>query len=246
MTGSPPSRPLVGVLSCNRIVDGRTAQTVATRFVTPLTAIAGATVLIVPAVPDAIDLARLAGLFDALLLTGSCSDLDAARYGGVRFNRCGDAGRDEVALRLAGAMIEAGRPVFGICRGLQELNVLFGGSLADGVGRAGHHGDGGDDDLDTLFADAHDIEIAGDGPLARGLGTGRHRVNSVHHQGIDRLGAGLAVEARAPDGLIEAISARPGDATVIGVQWHPEWDAPANPQSRAFFAMLGDAARGGA
>lgn len=237
------TRPLVGVLCCNRALDGRAAQAVATRFLSPLSDIAGVSVLLVPALPGAVDVPHLARLLDGLLLTGSCSNLNAVRYGGAGDPSDGDDGRDEVALRLAGAMIETGRPVFGICRGLQEINVLFGGTLAD---HAGHHRGGDERDLATLFEHAHDVAVAPGGLLAAVRGAGPCRVNSVHRQGIDRLGRGLSVEAEAPDALVEAISARPCGAPVLGVQWHPEWDAAANPDSARFFELLGRAARGAA
>lgn len=247
-TATPPARerPLLGVLCSNRSLDGRAAQAVASRFIQPLVEMGDVSVLLVPAIPDAVDAGRFADLLDGLLLTGACSNLAASRYGGAGREEQGDEGRDEVALRLAGRMIEAGRPVFGICRGLQELNVLFGGSLAPDVGLAGHHRDGETLELAELFDHHHDIEILAGGILDRAIGRGRHRVNSVHHQGIDRLGAGLSIEARAPDGLVEAISASPCGGQVMGVQWHPEWDARSNPASRAFFRMMGAVVRGDA
>jgi putative glutamine amidotransferase len=242
-------RPVVGVLCSNRMLDGRAAQAVATRFVAPLASLGEMSVLLVPAVPDAVDAMRFAELLDGLLLTGACSNLAASRYGAADQAGTGDDGRDEVALRLAGRMIETGRPVFGICRGLQELNVLFGGTLAPDVGAAGHHrADHGNEreilEVAELFDHHHDVEIVEDGVLDGAIGRGRHRVNSVHHQGIDRLGIGLDVEARAPDGLVEAISASPCGGQVVGVQWHPEWDAGSNPASQAFFRMMGAVVRG--
>lgn len=244
---SASKKPLVGVLCSNRSLDGRAAQAIATRFIHPLTTWAGVSVLLVPAVPDAVDPARCAAMFDGLLLTGACSNLAASRYGGADdeagHGAGGDEGRDEVALRLAGRMIEAGRPVFGICRGLQELNVLFGGTLIAGVGTAGHHRGGSGLEVAELFDHHHDIEILAGGVLEPAMGRGRHRVNSVHHQGIEQLGAGLSIEARAPDGLVEAVSAAPCGGQVAGVQWHPEWDAGANPASRAFFTLIGTSVR---
>lgn len=237
-------RPLLGVMCCNRSLDGGRAQAVATRFIEPLADLADVSVLLVPAIPEAVDPGHYAGLLDGLLLTGAYSHLAAHRYGGKGNDRDGDEGRDEVAFRLAGRMIEAGRPVFGICRGLQELNVLFGGSLAQDVGAAGHHRGDAHLPLAELFDHHHEVEIVEGGVLGGRIGPGGHRVNSVHHQGIDRLGRGLAVEARAPDGLVEAISAYPCGAPVIGVQWHPEWDVRSNPASRAFFGLMGAAARG--
>jgi putative glutamine amidotransferase len=248
-TYSTGRKPLVGVLCNNRSFDGRPAQAVANRFVQPLAMLGDLSVLLVPVLPDAVDAARFAGILDGLLLTGACSHLAASRYGGTGREGPGDEGRDEVALRLAGRMIEAGRPVFGICRGLQELNVLFGGTLSPDAGSGGHHRgigrcDGDELEVAELFDHHHDVEISGRGMLDRAIGQGRHRVNSVHYQGIDRLGDGLSVEARAPDGLIEAISAAPCGGPVVGVQWHPEWDAGSNPASQAFFRMMGASVRG--
>ena len=239
---------MVGVLCCNRSLDGRAAQAVASRFVRPLAEYSGVSVLLVPALPQAVDVQGFSALLDGLLLTGSCSNLAAARYGGTPLpaGQEMDEQRDEVALRLASRMIDAGKPVFGICRGLQELNVLFGGTLSADVGADGHYRADAPCAADALFDHHHDIEILGDGLLAGEIGRGRHRVNSVHRQGIDRLGAGLGVEAISPgDGLIEAVSARPCGGPVLGVQWHPEWDVATNGDSMAFFDLFGRAVSAG-
>ena len=242
-------RAVVGVLCCNRSLDGRSAQAVASRFVAPLADHSGVTVLIVPAIPEAVDVVGFSHLLDGLLLTGSCSNLEPSRYGGPVLppGQETDASRDDVALRLASCMIEAGKPVFGICRGLQELNVLFGGTLGADVGASGHYRFDAGCASDDLFDHHHAVDIVGRGPLAETLGRGRRRVNSVHQQGIDRLGGGLAVEAVAPDdGLVEAVWAEPCGAPVVGVQWHPEWDVATNSDSRAFFRLFGHAAAAGA
>jgi putative glutamine amidotransferase len=239
------SRPVVGVMCCNQSIDERDAQIVSSRFITPLAQISGLSVLLVPAIADAA--IGLAGRLDGLLLTGSGSNVCASRYGGRSLpdGQPTDGRRDEVALSLAGRMIERGRPVFGICRGVQELNVLFGGTLATDVGAAGHH-PAGDLPLDALFSHRHDIEIAAEGLLDRVMPARRINVVSVHRQGIDRLGGGLAVEALAPDGLVEAVSAFPCGGPVLGVQWHPEWDVASSPASQAFFELAGNLIRDGA
>lgn len=240
-------RPVIGVLCCNRSLLGHAAQVVASRFVEPLTRYADVSVLLVPALPDAIDADAFADLLDGLLLTGACSNIQPKRYGSKRHAIAAslDPDRDEVALRLAAQMVETGRPVFGICRGLQELNVLFGGTLRDDVGVQGHHSEPGMSDTLTRFDHRHDVDIADGGLLAFAMGGGRHCVNSVHQQGIARLGAGLAIEAVcSQDGLVEAVSASPAGGRVLGVQWHPEWDADENPGSRAFFELLGAEAYG--
>ncbi len=240
------ARPVIGVLCCNETVD-RPVQTVASRFIRPLTQLSGATVLLVPAMAGANDTGALAAVLDGLLLTGSRSHVAPARYGEPPIAAPQDPERDEVALALAGRMIEAGKPVYGICRGMQELNVLFGGSLrAAGDGGDRHHrGLAAAGSYDGLFAHRHPVELTPGGRLARATGARRLSVNSVHEQGIARLGTGLSVEAVAPDdGLVEAIWARPCGGEVLAVQWHPEWDAGECAVSRAFFAMLGGALRG--
>jgi putative glutamine amidotransferase len=240
------SRPVIGVLCCNEHVD-RPVQVVASRFIEPLRRHSDATVLLVPALPQADAAGDLAGLLDGLLLTGSRSHVAPQRYGRIDPTQGPfDHQRDEVALALAGRMIEAGRPVFGICRGLQELNVLFGGTLTSAGDDARHHRPR---DHDTTFADLfdhrHEVELTAGGKLAAVSGRRRLLVNSVHEQAVDRLGAGLNVEAISTgDGIVEAFSARPAGADVLAVQWHPEWDVARCEASRAFFRLIGAILRG--
>ncbi len=243
--GGIPRKPVIGVLCCNEVVD-RPVQVVASRFVKPLSSLSDATVLLVPALADSSDAVQIAAILDGLLLTGSRSHVAPHRYGGAEVAGTLDEQRDEVALALAGRMIEAGKPVFGICRGMQEINVLFGGTLAMDDGGGHHRGDGQDGDYDGLFAHCHEVELTAGGRLARATGTRRLSVNSVHQQGVARLGSGLSVEAvAAGDGLVEAVWARPCGADVLAVQWHPEWNADACAGSRAFFSMVGSSLRGG-
>lgn len=234
------ARPVIGVLCCNEVA-GRPVQVVASRFVEPLSALAGATVLLVPAIVAATDVAALSRLLDGLLLTGSRSNVAAHRYGGVPSPGTLDEERDQVALSLAGGMIEAGKPVFGVCRGLQELNVLFGGTLSHEACRGRHHRGSWDGAYHELFDHRHDVRLIDGGRLSAATGCRQLTVNSVHEQGVDRLGYGLTIEAVAEDdGLVEAFSARPCGAQVLGVQWHPEWDMQ-SPGSRAFFGLVGAA-----
>lgn len=237
-----PAKPLIGVLSCNEISE-RPIQAVASRFIEPLAHVSGATVLLVPALPDVADVYELAERLDGLLLTGSRSNVSGHRYDGKHDSgERLDEARDEVALALGARMIERGRPVFGICRGLQELNVLFGGTLAREV--TGHKRIGVDLGYDALFEHEHDVALTPGGVLRAATRACRLRVNSVHEQGIDRLGVGLAAEAVSTnDNLVEAFSARPCGAPVLAVQWHPEWDYRRRPEGTAFFELVGNALR---
>jgi len=237
---------VIGVLCCNELID-RPVQAVASRFIEPLSRVSGATVLLVPALADVMDTQALSERLDGLLLTGSRSHVAPWHYGGERAaGNPSDEQRDLVALTLAGRMIDAGRPVFGICRGLHELNVLFGGTLADTADASHHLGDGAAEFAD-LFDNRHDVLLTPGGILEGLSGTSRLTVNSVHRQGIDRLGSGLTVEAVSPgDELIEAFSARPCGGEVLAVQWHPEWEGGRHGAERAFFERIGAALRQGA
>jgi putative glutamine amidotransferase len=224
-------------MCCNEFVD-RPVQTVATRFIKPLARLCGASPLLVPAVADAGDLQTLANILDGLLLTGSRSHVEPQRYGGLHAAKPTDRVRDEVALSLSGRMIERGKPVFGICRGLQEINVLFGGSLRDLEGEHHHAVRPEGAKYEILLHHLHDIAPSPDGIWAD-LGSAI-RVNSAHRQGIDQVGSGLKVEAFSDDGVIEAISAPSAGAPVLAVQWHPEVFPDECAISRSFYNLLRD------
>ena len=142
--------------------------------------------------------------------------------------------------------IADGVPVLGICRGFQEMNVAFGGSLHQKLHVVPGHMDHRDDEsqpLEVQYGPVHEVSLEPGGLLRSLAGTDCLMVNSLHEQGIERLGEGLAVEARATDGVIEAVRPAHSSSFAVGVQWHPEWQAMRNPFSRALFAAFGQAAR---
>jgi putative glutamine amidotransferase len=243
------TRPVLGIICCTRDVGDEPAQTLKNRYAIPAMRYADAAALLVPALPDLIDPLDIAPRLDGLLLTGSPSNVDPTRYGEAIDDPPGpfDWHRDEMVFRLVEAMLAQERPVFGICRGFQELNVAFGGTLRRDVSESGrmleHHAP-----RETPFAEMfdhhHDIDLTPDGLLADAFQKQRLTVNSVHYQGIDRLGSGLTVEATAPDGLVEAFSGYVGKSPVLAVQWHPEWDTEHVNEYQIYFKMLGRALRG--
>jgi putative glutamine amidotransferase len=183
---------------------------------------------------------------DGLLVPGAPSNVEPSRYGGAapRPGTLLDPQRDETSLALLRAAIDRGKPLFAICRGFQELNVALGGTLHQHVhelpGRLDHREDESRP-LDVQYGPAHSVTLTRGGLLARLTGQEHFTVNSLHHQGIDRPASGLAIEAVAPDGQIEAVSMPAAQGFVLGVQWHPEWRWAENPVSRALFAAFGAA-----
>ena len=241
------ARPVLGVIACQRTVGTEPAQAVMERYIRSAMVHADVAALIVPSLPDLMSAAEVAPRLDGILLTGSPSNVDPARYQDEGGEGPFDPGRDEIALTLVQRMIDAGRPVFGICRGFQEINVALGGTLRRDTSASAdllrHHAPD-DASFDAMFDHLHPVHLTEGGMLAAALGKTDLPVNSVHYQGVGDLAPGLDVEARAPDGLVEAYSARPNGAPLVAVQWHPEWDADRNPDSAAFFHLLGRAMRG--
>jgi len=243
------TRPVAGVICCTRTVGIEPAQAVMNRYVAGAMKYADAAALLVPSMPELMKASEVAARLDGLMLTGSPSNMDPALYGQDVADAPGpfDAGRDTMTADLIKAMLDLGRPVFGVCRGFQEINVAFGGTLrrdmsADGAPLAHHAPD--EVDFNGMFDHEHAVTLTPRGVLATAFGAETATVNSVHYQGVDRLGEGLLVEARAPDGVIEAVSAKVNGAPVLAVQWHPEWKTERNPQSQAFFEVFGRALRG--
>jgi putative glutamine amidotransferase len=236
------TRPVLGITCCTRPFGEETAQVVIDRYVRAAIEYADVAALLIPALPDLMSAAEVAPRLDGLLLTGSPSNVEPWRYGESDSDAGPfDPGRDAMTFGLIEAMAAAERPIFGVCRGFEELNVALGGTLKRDV--AGHHAIDGVG-LGETFAHVHEIDLTPGGILARAFEAPRLTVNSVHYQALGRLADGLSVEATAPDGLVEAVSGRSGAAPILAVQWHPEWRAPDNPQSQTFFRLLGRALRG--
>lgn len=236
------ARPVLGIIACNRQTSAEPAVTVMRRYVEHAIRYADCAALIVPSLPGVMTAAEVAPRLDALLLTGSPSNVEPKRYGdreGAKDEQGPfDPDRDTMALELIAAMRELGRPILGICRGFQEINVAFGGTLRRDLGDAHHAPDGVA--FEAMFAHRHPVALTPGGSLAAAYGRDRLEVNSVHYQGIGRLGDGLTVEAVAADGVIEAVGA-PG---LLAVQWHPEWATGDDPDARTLFRRFGDLARG--
>ena len=182
------------------------------------------------------DVPDLLAIVDGVLLTGSPSNVEATRFGSAPLDTdLLDPRRDALTMSLVRAAIDGGVPLFGVCRGLQEMNVALGGSLYQAVhAETGllDHREPETDDLAVQFALRHDVELAPGSAFAQWAGDTRTQVNSLHGQGIRKLGEGLVAEAFAPDGLVEGVRVAHASSFAFGVQWHPEWQHARN----AFYA----------
>jgi putative glutamine amidotransferase len=247
------SKPVVGVIGNAHVINDRhNVQVVGQKNMRAVAEVAGALPLMFAAMTDITDVDALLDAVDGILLTGGRANVHPS-YFGVEPNpkhEPYDQERDEMALTLIRASVERGVPLFGICRGLQEMNVAFGGSLHPEIreieGRMNHRAprlESGEihPDPDVVFADRHEVTLAENGFFARLLGCPAIRVNSLHGQGILEPGERVVLEGIAEDGTIEAIRIADAPAFAIGVQWHAEYDPQTNPINRALFEAFGAA-----
>ena len=243
-----PGRPLIGIPADRRMVGDHPFHMVGEKYARAVMEAAGAVPLLIPSLAEELGFDELLIRLDGLVFTGSPSNVEPHLYQGPPSapGTLHDPARDATTLPLIRKAVGAGVPVLGICRGFQEMNVAFGGTLHQKLHEVPGHLDHRDDTsqpLEVQYGPAHEVTLE-PGGLLRGLSAAdRIRVNSLHNQGIDRLGGDLAVEARAPDGVIEAFRVRDARRFALAVQWHPEWKVMANPFSRALFAAFGQASR---
>ncbi|CDZ56732.1 gamma-glutamyl-gamma-aminobutyrate hydrolase family protein [Neorhizobium galegae] len=249
------SRPVIGVIGNTHSVENRfSAQLVGEQNLRAIADVTGALPLMFAGNPNITDIPTLLDTVDGILLTGARANVHPSHFNIEPHARHEpyDQNRDAVALPLISACVAAGIPVFGICRGFQEMNVAAGGSLHPEIrelpGRMNHRMprlENGEihPDLTVVFADRHDVRLTPDGAFARLLGRETIRVNSLHGQGIDELGTRIIAEGVAEDGTIEAIRFKEAEGFALGVQWHAEYDPQINPINRALFEAFGEAVR---
>jgi len=245
----PSSLPVVGITCCRKVRESWPVHSVGEKYVTAVSDAAGALPLLVPALATRLDVDMVLARLDGLLLTGSPSNIEPHHYLGdpSEPGTWHDPERDLASLALIPAAIRVGMPLFAICRGCQELNVVLGGTLhqklADVPGLVNHKEDPSDP-LEIQYGPAHRVDLVDGGLLRQLAGTPSVTVNSLHGQGIRRLAPGVTVEAVAEDGLVEAFSVDDVDGFALAVQWHPEWHAADNAFSLAMFREFGRACTG--
>ena len=251
-------KPVVGVIGNAALYENRYAvQMVGERNMRAVAEVTGALPLMFAGMPDVTDIGALLDIVDGVLLTGGRANVHPSYFNTEPHpsHEPYDNARDAVALPLIELCAARGVPVFGICRGLQEMNVAFGGSLHPEIrelpGRMNHRmprletGEPHPDHA-VIFADRHDVNLTPGGVFARLLGCETIRVNSLHGQGVLVPGERVVIEGLAEDGTVEAIRIADAPSFAMGVQWHAEYDPQHNPINRKLFEAFGEALRASA
>ncbi|KIZ47550.1 MULTISPECIES: gamma-glutamyl-gamma-aminobutyrate hydrolase family protein [Rhodopseudomonas] len=248
-------RAVVGVIGNSHLVENRYAvQHVGERNLRAVDEVADAFPVMFAGMDDLTDVDELLALVDGILLTGARANVHPAHFNTEPDPRHEpyDNARDLLALKLVRTCVERGVPLFGICRGFQEMNVAFGGSLhpeiRDLPGRMNHRMPrlaNGEihPDAEVVFADRHEVRLLKGGLFAELLGRDVIKVNSLHGQGILNPGERVVIEGVAEDSTIEAIRIADAAGFALGVQWHAEYDPQRNPINRALFQKFGEALR---
>jgi putative glutamine amidotransferase len=241
-------RPVIGIPSDRRMIGPHPFHAVGEKYIAAVVQAADCLPLLIPVLETPLDVEEILARVDGIFFPGSPSNVEPARYAGPASvpGTLHDPHRDSTTLSLIPRAVADGVPVLGVCRGFQEMNVAMGGTLHQRVhevqGLRDHREDK-EQPLDVQYGPAHEVMLEPDSLLRRLAGRETVTVNSLHGQGVDRLAPGLQIEARAPDGLVEAFRVGAAPAFALAVQWHPEWQVMSNPFSRALFAEFGMAAR---
>lgn len=243
-----PSRPLIAVPTDVKPFENYIWHAAPDQYLAAAIEVARVTPMLVPSFGDKIDIDTILDAVDGVLITGAKSNVNPALYGvepDAAFEPYDNA-RDATSLPLIRGAIERGIPLLAICRGIQELNVALGGTLATEIqdlqGRLDHRAPE-TESQDERFAIQHPVRVKPDSCLGHILNEDSVRVNSVHRQAIDLLAPSLEAEAVAEDGTIEAVSVKNAKGFVVGVQWHPEYWANSDAPSRKIFEAFGSAVR---
>jgi len=240
--------PVVAIPADFRTFDGNVWHATPHQYVRAAVEGSGVMAFLVPALETGNDADAILDRVDGVLVSGSRTNVHPSLYGKEATENDGpfDPGRDATSLPLIRRALERGIPLLAICRGIQELNVALGGTLASEIQDMPgiwDHRKPDVSDLDTAYGIRQNVIVKEGSCLASVLGAGEVQVNSLHRQAISKAAPRLAVEAVAEDGTIEAVSVIDAKAFAVGVQWHPEYWVGRDGPSSTLFQAFGDAVR---
>ncbi|OWU84816.1 glutamine amidotransferase [Oceanicola sp. 22II-s10i] len=243
------TRPRVGIITNLHVIND-TYRTHAGGIMTTeaVAEVSGGLPLLIPADPRYVTVNDLLEMFDGFVLTGGRPNVHPEEYGEEATEAHGtfDRARDAIALPLVRACVERGQPFLGICRGFQEVAVAMGSTLhpeiRDIPGRMNHRMPP-DGTLEEKFALRHKVSFTEGGPFHKLMGAPEVMTNTLHGQGVVKAGRRFVIDGTAPDGTPEAAYIEGAAGFTMAVQWHPEYNAAADPVSRPLFEGFGEAAR---
>ena len=243
---SSKNTPVVGIATCHRLNDQHYFYVAGEKYISAINNFSNCAGILVPATSQTSINESILDALDGFLLTGSLSNVHPKRYNEeiIDSNLRLDESRDACVFSLIHSIIERKMPLFAICRGFQEMNVAFGGTLYQDLERDSKYRDHGydkDEPSDIQYGISHDVAFERNGLLQGITGVQIAQVNSLHTQGVKQLGDGLSVEATSQDGLIEAFTVDDADGFNLSVQWHPEWQPNTSSTSTALFEYFGQA-----
>jgi putative glutamine amidotransferase len=248
------TKPIVGIMTSE--IDGfngrQLLHSAGKRYVDSVMNFSKIVPVLIPTCIKKNDLRDFLTVVDGVLLTGGRANIEPHHFGGKKFpaDEHIDPERDFIALEIVKECVKLEMPIFGVCRGIQEINVAHGGTLFYRVhqesGKDDHRMPQNDDALlEDIFKPRHIISFTEGSIFKKFSGQDNFLVNTLHGQGIDQLGKGLLIEALSEDGLVEALSIKDYRAFGVGIQWHPEFhpERDENHLNKILFEKFGESCR---
>ena len=240
--------PIVGILCDLEIIGPHPFHIAGNKYIQAVIEASNCLPILIPAIAQQTQFKQLLSTLDGVLLPGGYSMVDPKNYQNAPADQATklDIPRDQTSFGLIREAISSGVPIFGICRGFQEMNVALGGSLHQKLHEVAgfhEHRENKDLPLEEQYADVHSIKLSTNGQLKDLMDAETIQVNSLHTQGVNQLANKLTIEATSEDGLCEAFSVDDAQTFAIAVQWHPEWQVMKNNKNHKLFEAFGKACK---
>ena len=241
-------KPMVGIICCRREQDTHFFHMVGEKYINAINNHSASTSVLIPVEQGHEIDQSIIDRMDGFLLTGSLSNVDPEQYNDTVADSkmLMDTSRDQTVFNIIDSIVEREMPLLAICRGFQEMNVAFGGSLYQNLEEQSEH-QGHDFERNVpheqQYGISHEVEIIKGTVLHEICGMGHAQVNSLHTQGVRELSNKLEANAKTENGLVEAFTIKEANGFNLSVQWHPEWQPHNSELSLSIFRAFGDACK---